>query len=232
MQVQETVENHLKSLLIKHFDPRKADSIFTEEGEVRDAVLAPACRSLGQHPLCTLRSEVLAWEVPVLRPGAPSVSPDYCVQVWLEGCPGVLQDASMTNTRYTGNHGAELVQSVYKSCGSGLWLSPWWREAGLEGRYRKCHRLLRLLAVFLQDQPVVQVTLSSLGAPLCSRSGRDAFLPAAKGKGLGKHELVVRDVAPKGPCFHGTFHVSSRKHVLYPLWLGTSFQSCDPTSRK
>lgn len=34
MQVQETVENHLKSLLIKHFDPRKADSIFTEEGEV------------------------------------------------------------------------------------------------------------------------------------------------------------------------------------------------------
>uniref|UniRef100_A0A803V0V6 Negative elongation factor complex member C/D n=1 Tax=Ficedula albicollis TaxID=59894 RepID=A0A803V0V6_FICAL len=33
MQVQETVENHLKSLLIKHFDPRKADSIFTEEGE-------------------------------------------------------------------------------------------------------------------------------------------------------------------------------------------------------
>ncbi|KAJ7332097.1 hypothetical protein JRQ81_014277 [Phrynocephalus forsythii] len=32
-QVQETVENHLKSLLIKHFDPRKADSIFTEEGE-------------------------------------------------------------------------------------------------------------------------------------------------------------------------------------------------------
>uniref|UniRef100_A0ABI7WAB2 Negative elongation factor complex member C/D n=1 Tax=Felis catus TaxID=9685 RepID=A0ABI7WAB2_FELCA len=34
VQVQETVENHLKSLLIKHFDPRKADSIFTEEGEL------------------------------------------------------------------------------------------------------------------------------------------------------------------------------------------------------
>uniref|UniRef100_A0A8C5QZP7 Negative elongation factor complex member C/D n=1 Tax=Leptobrachium leishanense TaxID=445787 RepID=A0A8C5QZP7_9ANUR len=33
LQVQETVENHLKSLLIKYFDPRKADSIFTEEGE-------------------------------------------------------------------------------------------------------------------------------------------------------------------------------------------------------
>lgn len=35
-QVQERVENHLKSLLIKHFDPQKADSIFTVEGEVRD----------------------------------------------------------------------------------------------------------------------------------------------------------------------------------------------------
>ncbi|XP_028854367.1 negative elongation factor C/D [Denticeps clupeoides] len=32
-QVQERVENHLKSLLIKHFDPQKADSIFTVEGE-------------------------------------------------------------------------------------------------------------------------------------------------------------------------------------------------------
>lgn len=33
-QVQERVENHLKNLLIKHFDPQKADSIFTVEGEV------------------------------------------------------------------------------------------------------------------------------------------------------------------------------------------------------
>ena len=37
-QVQERVENHLKSLLIKHFDPQKADSIFTVEGEVRPGV--------------------------------------------------------------------------------------------------------------------------------------------------------------------------------------------------
>lgn len=34
-QVQERVENHLKSILIKHFDPQKADSIFTVEGEVK-----------------------------------------------------------------------------------------------------------------------------------------------------------------------------------------------------
>ena len=34
-QVQEIVENHLKSMILKHFDPKKADSIFTDEGEVR-----------------------------------------------------------------------------------------------------------------------------------------------------------------------------------------------------
>lgn len=45
MQVQETVENHLKSLLIKHFDPRKADSIFTEEGEVRGVPASTAWAS-------------------------------------------------------------------------------------------------------------------------------------------------------------------------------------------
>jgi negative elongation factor C/D len=28
------VENHLKSMIVKHFDPKKADSIFTDEGEV------------------------------------------------------------------------------------------------------------------------------------------------------------------------------------------------------
>lgn len=28
------VENHLKEMIIKSFDPKKADTIFTEEGEV------------------------------------------------------------------------------------------------------------------------------------------------------------------------------------------------------
>ena len=28
------VENHLETLIIKHFDPKKADSIFSAEGEV------------------------------------------------------------------------------------------------------------------------------------------------------------------------------------------------------
>ncbi|XP_039265499.1 negative elongation factor D-like [Styela clava] len=32
-EVQDMVENHLKDLLLKHFDPKKADTIFTEEGE-------------------------------------------------------------------------------------------------------------------------------------------------------------------------------------------------------
>ena len=34
-EVQEIVENHLKDMILKHFDPKKADSIFTDEGEVR-----------------------------------------------------------------------------------------------------------------------------------------------------------------------------------------------------
>ena len=32
--VQEIVETHLKSMILKNFDPKKADSIFTDEGEV------------------------------------------------------------------------------------------------------------------------------------------------------------------------------------------------------
>ena len=28
------VENHLKTMILKHFDPKKADSIFSDEGEV------------------------------------------------------------------------------------------------------------------------------------------------------------------------------------------------------
>lgn len=28
------VENHLKDMILKTFDPKKADTIFTEEGEV------------------------------------------------------------------------------------------------------------------------------------------------------------------------------------------------------
>lgn len=33
--VQAMVENHLKDMIFRTFDPKKADTIFTEEGEVR-----------------------------------------------------------------------------------------------------------------------------------------------------------------------------------------------------
>ena len=33
-EVQETVESHLKEMIIRTFDPKKADSIFSGEGEV------------------------------------------------------------------------------------------------------------------------------------------------------------------------------------------------------
>lgn len=35
--VQAMVENHLKDMILRTFDPKKADTIFTEEGEVIDA---------------------------------------------------------------------------------------------------------------------------------------------------------------------------------------------------
>lgn len=33
-EVQSFVENHLKDMVLKTFDPKKADTIFSEEGEV------------------------------------------------------------------------------------------------------------------------------------------------------------------------------------------------------
>ena len=35
-EVQEMVEGHLKEMIFKHFDPKKADSIFSDEGAVSD----------------------------------------------------------------------------------------------------------------------------------------------------------------------------------------------------
>lgn len=37
-EVQAMVENHLKDMILKTFDPKKADTIFTEEGEVSSMV--------------------------------------------------------------------------------------------------------------------------------------------------------------------------------------------------
>lgn len=34
VDVQAMVENHLKDMILRTFDPKKADTIFTEEGEV------------------------------------------------------------------------------------------------------------------------------------------------------------------------------------------------------
>ena len=35
-EVQELVEKHLRDLIVKNFDPKKADSIFTSSGQVSD----------------------------------------------------------------------------------------------------------------------------------------------------------------------------------------------------
>ena len=39
-EIQSMVEEHLKSLVLRHFDPKKADLIFTEEGSVSDLIMA------------------------------------------------------------------------------------------------------------------------------------------------------------------------------------------------
>lgn len=41
--VQAMVENHLKEMILKTFDPKKADTIFTEEGEVSAGHIVPIC---------------------------------------------------------------------------------------------------------------------------------------------------------------------------------------------
>ena len=41
--VEQMVEDHLKTLLIKHFDPKKADSIFTGEVRKLDQFQAEFC---------------------------------------------------------------------------------------------------------------------------------------------------------------------------------------------
>lgn len=41
--VQAMVENHLKEMILKTFDPKKADTIFTEEGEVSAIVVGAFC---------------------------------------------------------------------------------------------------------------------------------------------------------------------------------------------
>lgn len=38
-EVQAMVENHLKEMILKSFDPKKADTIFTEEGKVNILVI-------------------------------------------------------------------------------------------------------------------------------------------------------------------------------------------------
>ncbi|XP_035680299.1 negative elongation factor D-like [Branchiostoma floridae] len=49
-EVQDMVEDHLKELVLKHFDPKKADTIFSEEGEtpawLEEMIAHPKWRSL------------------------------------------------------------------------------------------------------------------------------------------------------------------------------------------
>ena len=46
-EVQDTVENHLKEMILKHFDPKKADSIFTDGGVSYVEDMCKLCRRGG-----------------------------------------------------------------------------------------------------------------------------------------------------------------------------------------
>lgn len=45
-EVQAMVENHLKSVILKTFDPKKADAIFNDEGDVSANVCAVMAKDL------------------------------------------------------------------------------------------------------------------------------------------------------------------------------------------
>lgn len=51
-EVQAMVENHLKDMILRTFDPKKADTIFTEEGEVcADRIVLPIFYFIKQIPI-------------------------------------------------------------------------------------------------------------------------------------------------------------------------------------
>lgn len=51
-EVQDVVEKHLKDLIVKNFDPKKADSIFSGAGQVSYYFIQQILKKLSILPLC------------------------------------------------------------------------------------------------------------------------------------------------------------------------------------
>ena len=66
-EIQGMVEEHLKSLVLRHFDPRKADLIFTEEGSV-SCGLVYGCFSLLSIPLHPSLTPSISLSLPLSLP--------------------------------------------------------------------------------------------------------------------------------------------------------------------
>ena len=75
-EIQWMVEDHLKSLVLKHFDPQKADLIFTEEGSVLSSL--SFSYSLQHHFLFFTSSSTILPSLPVFP---PSVFPPFPVSL-------------------------------------------------------------------------------------------------------------------------------------------------------
>ncbi len=89
-EVQETVESHLKDMIIKCFDPKKADSIFTVEGEVSVLdIMIPVCTLWSHsHTYKTSRKEFAPFLWKFCFTNHPSRKLKFCFNPWSNFCIG------------------------------------------------------------------------------------------------------------------------------------------------
>lgn len=59
--MQAMVENHLKDMILKTFDPKKADTIFTEEGEVSIAFISKTIINYNINYYTKRRYRIKVW---------------------------------------------------------------------------------------------------------------------------------------------------------------------------
>ncbi|GBP11773.1 Negative elongation factor D [Eumeta japonica] len=87
-EVQAMVENHLKDMILKTFDPKKADTIFTEEGEtpawLTEMIEHPTWRSLiyrlaEEYPDCLMLNFTIKEGTSIARASLPGLVPSSSV---------------------------------------------------------------------------------------------------------------------------------------------------------
>lgn len=132
--VQAMVENHLKEMILKTFDPKKADTIFTEEGEtpawLTQLIEHPTWRSLiyrlaEEYPDCLM----LNFTIKVLCPNCPNIN-NFTVGFQLISDAGFQGEITSISTAA---QQLEVFSRVLKtSIGSFLTNSEDWQKASRE----------------------------------------------------------------------------------------------------